>query len=146
MTGWRLGYLEAKEDIVQAISRIIDHTTSCASSISQAAALAGLRNKEWALQMNKEFEKRRNLLWDGLSGLEKFKPIKSQGTFYMFCDVRQSGLTSIEFSSKLLEKYLVSTIPADSFGAEGFIRLSFAASQEEIIKGIERIRLFLKHL
>jgi aspartate aminotransferase len=110
------------------------------------AALTALCNNQWTLQMNKEFEKRRNLLWDGLSALEKIKPIKPQGTFYMLCNINNCGLTSIDFSSKLLEKYLVSTIPADSFGASGFIRLSFAASQQEIIKGIERIQAFVKQL
>lgn len=146
MTGWRLGYLAAPDIIVGAISKIIDHTTSCACSISQAAALAALRNKEWTLDMCKEFEKRRDLLWQGLNALSKMGPVKSEGTFYMLCDIRQTRLSSLEFSSRLLEKHLVSTIPADAFGAEGFVRLSFAASQEEIRKGIERIGLFLKQL
>jgi aspartate aminotransferase len=143
MTGWRLGYLVAEEKIIAEISKLIDHTTSCASSISQAAALAALKNKDWSIQMRKDFEKRRNLLWEGLSTCKKIEAIKPEGTFYMFCDIKKSGLSSSEFSSKLLEEYLVSVIPADSFGAEGFIRLSFATSQDEIVKGIERIKKFV---
>ncbi|MDP2922863.1 MAG: pyridoxal phosphate-dependent aminotransferase [Candidatus Omnitrophota bacterium] len=146
MTGWRLGYLEAPDAIANGISKIIDHTTSCASSISQMAALAAFKNNNWSKQMNKEFEKRRDLLWQGLSTCDKLEPIKSEGTFYMLCDIRKAGLSSLEFSSQLLEKQLVSTIPADAFDAEGFIRLSFATSTQDIIKGIERIKLFLKEL
>jgi aspartate aminotransferase len=126
MTGWRLGYLEAKKDYSEAISKIIDHTTSCASSVSQAAALEALKDKEWPKIACTEFEKRRNLLWQGLSTCRKLKPFKPGGTFYMFCDISATGLTSLDFSSKLLEKTLVSTIPADGFGAEGYVRFSFA--------------------
>jgi aspartate aminotransferase len=105
-----------------------------------------LKDKNWIAQMNKEFEQRRNQLWEGLRVCDKLEPLKSEGTFYMFCDIRKTGLCSLEFSSRLLEKQLVSTIPADAFGAQGFIRLSFATSQKDIAKGIERIKLYLKQL
>ncbi|MEI8350365.1 MAG: pyridoxal phosphate-dependent aminotransferase [Candidatus Omnitrophota bacterium] len=146
MTGWRLGYLAADSILVEQIAKIIDHTTSCASSVSQIAALAALQNTAWPQQMRKEFENRRNLLYNGLGQLKAIQPIKTEGTFYMFCDIRKSGLTSADFSSRLLEKHLVSTIPADSFGAEGFIRLSFATSTEDIKKGIERIKTFAQSI
>lgn len=146
MTGWRLGYLAAHQDFIGAISKVIDHTTSCASSISQAAALSAIQDKAWPVAMKKEFENRRNMLYDGLKGFKKCKPLKPNGTFYMFCDIRKSGLNSLEFSSQLLDKYLVSTIPAMSFGAEGFVRLSFATSSEDINKGIGRIKSFLEGL
>jgi aspartate aminotransferase len=142
MTGWRLGYLEAASNFIEAISRVIDHTTSCASSVSQAAGLAAIEDKKWPQTMRGEFESRRNLLFNGLSALKKIKPFKPSGTFYMFCDIKKSGLSSVDFSSNLLDKHLVSTIPADSFGAEGFIRLSFATSTQDIEKGIERIKTF----
>jgi aspartate aminotransferase len=146
MTGWRMGYLCAHEDLVDQISKIIDHTTSCACSITQQAALAALQDKKWQEESCQEFEKRRNLLYEGLSKLKKISAIKSESTFYMFCDIRKTGLSSMEFSSKLLEEQLVSCIPADAFGAEGFVRLSFATSSEQIKKGIERIEKFLKRL
>jgi len=142
MTGWRLGYLEAASNFIEAISKVIDHTTSCASSVSQAAGLAAIEDKKWPQTMRGEFESRRNLLFNGLSALKKIKPFKPSGTFYMFCDIKKSGLSSVDFSSNLLDKHLVSTIPADSFGAEGFIRLSFATSTQDIEKGIERIKTF----
>jgi aspartate aminotransferase len=64
----------------------------------------------------------------------------------MFCDISATGLTSLDFSSKLLEKTLVSTIPADGFGAEGYVRFSFATSIADIEKGIDRIKQFVKEL
>lgn len=146
MTGWRLGYLEAASNYIESISKIIDHTTSCASSVSQAAGLAAIEDKKWPQTMRQEFENRRNMLYNGLSSLKKIKPFKPSGTFYMFCDIKKSGLSSVDFSSQLLDRHLVSTIPADSFGAEGFVRLSFATSTEDITKGIERIKAFTSSL
>lgn len=146
MTGWRIGYLAAPEEVVNEASKMIDHTTSCTSSISQRAAEAALENKDWPETIKKDFQERRNLLWDGLAECEKIIPVKSQGTFYMFCDIRNTGLSSLEFCSQLLEKYLVSSIPANAFGAEGFIRLSFATSSPSIEKGVDRIKTFLKRL
>ncbi len=144
MTGWRVGYLAAHERIIEAVSKIIDHTTSCASSISQKAALAAIENKEWQSQIRTKFEKRRNLLWEGISNCSKLRPIKPEGTFYMFCDITGTGLSSLEFSNKLLEQHLVSCIPADVFGKEGFVRFSFATNSEQISKGVDRIKDFLK--
>ncbi|MFH1503844.1 MAG: pyridoxal phosphate-dependent aminotransferase [Candidatus Omnitrophota bacterium] len=144
MTGWRMGYLAAPVEIASLISKIIDHTTSCACSISQKAALAAFGNKEWQEKMREEFLKRRDCLYQGLMSIGKLKPFKSQGAFYLFCDIRGSGLTSTDFAARLLEEKLVSCIPADSFGQEGFVRISFSTSLEQIRKGVERITNFLK--
>ena len=147
MTGWRLGYVVAPDDIVKEISKIIDHTTSCSVSISQMAGLASLKEgKAWVKDACRKFEARRNLLWEGLKDCEKIKPIKSQGTFYMFCDVSKTNLSSFDFASKLLEGKLVSVIPGSAFGAEGYVRISFATSEDNIKKGIERIKEFLEEL
>lgn len=143
MTGWRIGYLVADERIINEASKIIDHTTSCASSISQSAALAALGNKEWQREIKNKFQERRNALWDGLSAFSELKLIKPQGTFYLFCDIRGSGLNSFDFATKLLENFLTSCIPADSFGQEGYIRCSFSTSLEQIAKGVQRIGDFL---
>ena len=144
MTGWRIGYLAADKEIIDEASKIIDHTTSCASSISQSAALAALGGKAWQEDLRSKFQKRRDVLWEGLSGFNELEPIKSQGTFYIFCDIRGTGMSSFNFSTKLLENFLVSCIPADAFGEEGYVRFSFATSLEQIVKGIERIGDFLK--
>ncbi|MFA6281886.1 MAG: pyridoxal phosphate-dependent aminotransferase, partial [Candidatus Omnitrophota bacterium] len=96
MTGWRMGYLCADQNFSGAISKLIDHTTSCASSISQAAAQAAINDKTWPIEMRAKFENRRNLLWEGLKGLKKIKPLRPAGTFYMLCDIKKSGLSSMD--------------------------------------------------
>lgn len=146
MTGWRVGYLVANEKFVKETAKIVGHTTSCPCSISQAAALAALENESWQEQVSIKFEKRRDLLFEGLTKIDKIKPFKSEGTFYMFCDIRETGLNSLEFCSRLLDKHLVSCIPASAFGKEGFIRISFSTSSEQIKKGIDRISNFIKQL
>jgi aspartate aminotransferase len=146
MTGWRIGYLVAKEKIIEEASKIVDHTTSCAVSISQKGALASLDNQDWVGKIRGEFQERRDLIFEGLSHCEKIKPLKPQGTFYLFCEISETGLSSFDFCSQILEKYLVSCIPGSPFGAEGFIRISFATSKEQIEKGIERIKEFLKEI
>jgi len=143
MTGWRIGYLVADERIINEASKIIDHTTSCASSISQSAALAALGNKEWQEEIRNKFQERRDALWEGLSAFSELKPVKPQGTFYLFCDIRGSGLGSFDFATKLLENFLTSCIPADVFGEEGYLRCSFSTSLEQIAKGVQRIGDFL---
>ena len=146
MTGWRIGYLAAPDSLVENISKIIDHTTSCASAISQKAALAALGDKDWKTQARDTFEKRRNILWEGLSKIDRLKPLKSEGTFYMFCNIGETNLTSFDFSTQLLQRHLVSVIPSEPFGKEGFIRLSFSTSLEQIKKGIERIKQFISEI
>jgi len=144
MTGWRLGYLAAPKEISEEASKVIDHTTSCASSIAQNAALAALRDREWPKHVQAVFQERRDIIWEGLKKIPKLKPIKPQGTFYLFCDISATGLTASDFCAQLLQNHLVSCIPADSFGASGFVRISFATSKEQIEKGIARIKDFVK--
>jgi len=146
MTGWRIGYLVADEKIINQTSKIIDHTTSCASSISQSAALAALGNKDWPEKIRSKFQERRDAIWKGLTAFPELKPFKSQGTFYLFCGIRGSGLGSFDFSTRLLENFLTSCIPADPFGQEGYLRCSFSTSLEQISKGVERIGEFLTSL
>lgn len=146
MTGWRLGYLGGPADLVEQISKIIDHTTSCACSIAQRAGMEALEHHDFYCQIREKFQERRDLLWKGLRACEYIRPYKSQGTFYMFCDIRDTGLNSFDFANRLLKEHLVSCVPADAFGLDGFIRFSFATSNDQIIKGIERINAFVKSL
>ena len=146
MTGWRLGYLAAPDEFIEQACKIIDHTTSCACAISQRAGLAALGNESIALEVRKTFQSRRDLLMRGLSECKGIKPYKPQGTFYMFCDIRDTKMNSFDFASKLLKEKLVSSIPADAFGWDGFLRLSFSTSDEQIEKGISRIKEFLSNI
>ncbi len=146
MTGWRVGYLVGPKKIISAASKIIDHTTSCLTSISQKAALAAFELNQWRLKARAEFENRRNLLWEGLNSCDKIKVIKPKGTFYMFCDITETGLSSFDFANKLLESQRVSCIPASAFGKEGFVRLSFSTNTEQLSKGVDRIKKFISTL
>ncbi len=146
MTGWRIGYLAANNTFVKEASKIVGHTTSCPCSISQAAALAALSDKKWPNQVSAKFEARRDLLYQGLAKTPKVKPLKPEGTFYLFCDIRETGLTSLDFCSRLLDESLVSCIPASAFGKEGFIRVSFSADLKQISEGLNRINSFIKKL
>lgn len=146
MTGWRIGYLTAAQNIVDQIAKLIAHTTSCACSISQAAALAAFEDKSWEKQIREKFEARRDLTYNLLKQNPKIKPFKSEGTFYMFCDIQETGLSSFDFCSRLLEEELVSCMPSEPFGKDGFIRLSFSTGIEQINKGIDRINKFVHKL
>lgn len=146
MTGWRIGYLAANQKIIDAAARIIDHTTSCASSISQSAALAALDNEAWLEEIRSRFQDRRDFIWKRLLDFPELKPVKPQGTFYLFCDIHGSGLGSYDFANRLLEEFLVSAIPADSFGQAGYLRFSFSTSRDQIDKGVRRVGDFLSSL
>ncbi|MBD3263736.1 MAG: aminotransferase class I/II-fold pyridoxal phosphate-dependent enzyme [Candidatus Omnitrophica bacterium] len=146
MTGWRIGYLAGKKDVIKEASKIIDHTTSCSCAISQKGALAALSSPDWQEKVKNDFQLRRNEMFDNLTKCKFLTPFKSEGTFYMFCDIRKTNLNSFEFSSRLLENHLVSCIPADAFGLDGFVRLSFSTGLEQIIKGVDRIKDFESRL
>ncbi|MBU1113119.1 MAG: pyridoxal phosphate-dependent aminotransferase [Candidatus Omnitrophica bacterium] len=146
MTGWRLGYLSAPDEVSEQASKIIDHTTSCACSISQNAAFSAFKDQQWPKKVQAIFQERRDIIWKGLKECPELDPIKPQGTFYLFCDISSTGLNASDFATQLLEKHLVSCIPADSFGISGFVRMSFATSNQQISKGIERIKVFLTEL
>ncbi|MBD3246781.1 MAG: aminotransferase class I/II-fold pyridoxal phosphate-dependent enzyme [Candidatus Omnitrophica bacterium] len=144
MTGWRVGYLAGPEKIIGAASNILAHTTSCLCSISQHAALAAIQDTEWISKMQKILEQRRDLLFAGLKRYPKLSPCKPEGTFYLFCDIRETGIDSSTFAAQLLTQQLVSCIPAEPFGQEGYLRMSFATGEEQIEKGIARIGAFLE--
>ena len=142
MTGWRIGYLAGPEGIIKAISTLQDHSTSNPTSISQKAALAALvdeRGNVFVANMFKEFKKRRDYMVERLKNIPGFSPFIPGGAFYIFCSISKTGLKSSELTKILLEKELVAVIPGDGFGADDYIRLSFATSMEDIKKGLDRI-------
>jgi aspartate aminotransferase len=140
MTGWRIGYLGAPCDITKAISNLQDHSTSNPNSIAQKAAACALgAPDDFTVKMCQEFKKRRDYLASRLSGIKKISFTLPQGAFYMFCDVSKTGLSSMAFSTRLLEEEYVSVIPGISFGMDDYIRISFATSMEDLQKGMDRI-------
>ena len=145
MTGWRIGYLAAEQEIVNYIRKFKDHTTSNPASISQVAALAALSASEESIRaMKEEFEKRRNLMMSCLDKISEISYIPPQGAFYVFCNISRLKMGSAAFAEKILNDVNVALIPGDGFGADDYIRLSFATSTERIQEGIKRIGGWVK--
>ncbi len=146
MTGWRIGYAAGPPDIIKAMSKIQGHTTSNASTISQWAALAALQGPQDCInRFRKIFQDRRDFVMGILKQNPAIPYIHPQGAFYVFIDVSRVFGNSIEdriitnaldFCSYLIDKYRVVVVPGDAFGAPGFIRVSIAASKENLRKGI----------
>jgi aspartate aminotransferase len=145
MTGWRIGYLGGPADIVQAISRLQDHSTSNPASISQKAAVAALKtDSDFSRKSCQEFQKRRDYLVARLKEIEKIDYVVPGGAFYMFCGITETGMDSFNFASRLLDEELVALIPGNSFGRDDYVRISFATSLAQIEKGIDRIKQWLE--
>lgn len=147
MTGYRIGYLLGNEEVVNAMASIQSQSTSNPSSISMYAAFKAISIYRDVESMRAEFEKRRNYVVDELNKIG-FKCFKPQGAFYVFPDARQiikkmNIDSSIKFSQALLEKELVAVVPGEGFGRQGFIRISFATSMENLVEGLNRIRRFV---
>jgi len=147
MTGWRLGYVAGPDEVIAQTGKIIDHTTSCTNAFAQAGAIAALkRGGAWCEEKRKEFELRRDFICDCFSSCPQISFARPQGTFYLFCDIGKTGLSSLEFASRLLEEFRVAVIPSPGFGVEGYIRLSFAADTQTIERGTKRIKKFIASL
>ena len=146
MTGWRLGTLVANPEISKAVADLQSQTTSNATTFAQFGALAAMEN--WDQSMNAvnemlvHFDSRRLKLLDGLCDIEGVSCQRAQGAFYLFPNISSLGLSSEEFSSRLLEDQKVAVVSGHAFGAEGYIRLSYATSDEVIEKGLSRIKDF----
>ena len=156
MTGWRIGYAGGPEEIIQAMTKIQSHSTSCACSISQKAAVAALNQPEEEIKKRtKEFDKRRKLIKEALKKIKHVKINKPLGAFYIFPDFSyflgreySNGVikNSLDLANYILEKAEVAVVPGSAFGAEGHLRISYAASSEEIKEGMKRIRWALSEL
>jgi aspartate aminotransferase len=156
MTGWRIGYMAASAEIAKACTKIQGQFTSAASSISQMASKeAMLTDPKDIKYMVDAFKKRRDVLYNGLSQIPTLVCNKPIGAFYLFPKVnalygKKIGDRSIQNASDLcmyfLEEAHVATVPGSAFGADDYIRLSYAASEEDLIKAISRIKLAIERL
>lgn len=141
MTGWRIGYLAAPLDLVEAISRLQDHSTSNPTSISQKAAQAALNAPDdFVKYMCQEFQKRRDYMALRLAQIKKMGFVMPKGAFYIFCDISKTGLDSLTFANRLLDEVGVAVIPGKGFGRDDYVRISFATNLKEIEKGMDRIQ------
>lgn len=145
MTGWRIGYALANKEFIAAMLKIHQYTIFCAPITAQMAALTALAAGEDAMRgMVAEYDRRRRLMVDGLRriGLPCFEP---QGAFYIFPSIRETGLSSQAFAEQLLAREKVAVTPGSAFGAcgEGYVRCSYAASEENLVEALRRLERFV---
>ena len=148
MTGWRLGYACAEERILKQMLKLHQFAIMCAPTTSQYSAVEALRNGDADVRkMRDAYDERRRFLVYHLRkmGLDCFEPY---GAFYVFPSIRKFGLSSEEFAEKLLKEEKVAVVPGNAFGAsgEGFIRISYAYSLDNLKKAMERMERFVKSL
>ena len=148
MTGWRLGYACGPEEIICEMTKVHQFAIMCAPTNSQYAAVEALRNgDDDVIEMREAYNGRRRFLLHAFEemGLPCFEPL---GAFYAFPCVKEFGMTSDEFATRLLEEQKVAVVPGDAFGecGEGYLRISYAYSLEDLKKALDRMAVFVKKL
>lgn len=150
MTGWRLGTLLAPAPIAKAVANIQSQTSSNATTFAMYGALAAMQNPEKSRaavqEMLVHFDRRRIKLLEGLSAIDGITCARAQGAFYLFPNISSFQMDGNEFASKLLDEEKVAVVPGEGFGAPGYMRLSYATSDEVIEKGLVRLGNFCKKL
>lgn len=147
MTGWRLGFCAAPEPIAKAIDAIQSHSTSNPTSFAQKGAVAALNGPQDHLPMwLAEFDKRRRYAHERLNAIPGITCCNARGAFYLFPNISVAGLKSTVFCAKLLEQEQVAAVPGIAFGADDYIRLSYATGLSNIEKGLERLDRFVRSL
>ena len=150
MTGWRIGYAAGPVELIKAIAKIQSQSTSNPCSVSQAAAVEALNGPQDYLKDNaNKFQKRRDIVVGKLNDIEGIECQTPEGAFYVFPSCEgligkktpdgNSINSDTDFASYLLEEALVAVVPGVAFGAEGFFRISYATSQENLDKALDRI-------
>ncbi len=146
MTGWRLGYACGPKVILDQILKIHQFAIMCAPTTSQYAAIEALRHGDADVEkMRNEYDRRRRFLLNAFQemGIECFEPF---GAFYMFPSIKKFGMSSDEFATRLLKEEKIAVVPGTAFGdcGEGFLRISYAYSIEDLKAALERIESFIK--
>lgn len=150
MTGWRMGYLATADDkLVKLMDNLQSQCTSNINSITQKASVVALNgDADRDIEMMRQaFEKRRDLACDLINNIGGLSVQKPQGAFYLFINIKgvaKFGGDSMKFCSELLSREGVALVPGSAFGMDGYVRLSFACSTEQIIEGIKRIEKFVR--
>jgi aminotransferase len=146
MTGWRIGYVTAPTSLMEAMRKLHQYLIMSAPTMGQAAALEALMNGEEAVeQMRQQYDCRRRMIVQGFNdlGLTCFEP---RGAFYAFPSVAASGMDDEEFCEQLLREERVAVVPGSAFGESGtgFVRASYATSEENIERALERMEKFMR--
>ena len=149
MTGWRMGYLASKDStLLSCIDNLQGNSTSNINSFTQMASITALSLESEVEQMREEFQRRRDFAYKLCSSIPSLSLNCPDGAFYLFINITQSkrfAKESMSFAKALLEEQGVAIVPGVAFGYEGFIRMSFATSMQNIQRGLEKISLFLEN-
>ena len=153
MTGWRVGWLAAPPEIASAAARLQSHMTSNVSNVSQRAAIAAIIGpQEPVREMRDNFDRRRRIMFEMLSGIDGIRCSEPMGALYTFPSVEgllgrtfagRSPATSLDLAQILLEEINVAVVPGEAFGAPGYLRFSFALGDDDLVEGLERIAAFV---
>ena len=149
MTGWRLGYGVANRRIIAQFSKLMANSASCTASFVQMAGVAALRGpQEPAQQMVAEFRRRRDIIVQGLNAIRGLHCAMPQGAFYAFPNIRALQRSSAEVASRLLDEAGIACLAGTAFGdyGEGYLRFSYASSEENIRKMLKQLETFVHHL
>lgn len=148
MTGWRIGYFTGPKEVIDAAQKIQSHSISCATSFAQHGAVRALTSdtvQEKVVEMRDKFEKRRDLVCDGLEEIDGLNFVRPEGAFYCFIKY-DLDMSSIEFCENLLKEEGVGVTPGSAFGPDRdrWIRISYANSRENLKEALEKIRSFME--
>ena len=149
MTGYRLGYVLAPEELIAAMTKLQENVAACAPLPSQYAGIEALSGKvDYSKNMVEVFTERRDILYNGLKDLPLIKCLLPEATFYMMVDISQTGMKSIEFAHTLLDQAHVAVVPAVAYGesCDDFIRIAFTIDKERIQEGVRRIATFVRSI
>lgn len=147
MTGWRIGYAIAPAEIVAQMAKLVLYTSTCANSIGQRAAIAALKGPQnCVLETVKEYKRRRDFVVKRLNEIEGISCKLPKGAFYAFPNIKGLGMSSLDCAYYFLEHAKVSTVPGTGFGeyGEGYLRISYATSLENLEKAMNRIEIAVK--
>jgi len=147
MTGWRLGFLAAPEPIAKAIDAVQSHSTSNPNSFAQKGGVEALNGPQDHLpKWLAEYDKRRRYAHQKLNSMPGISCVNAKGAFYLFPNISKTGLKSSEFCARLLETEKVAAVPGIAFGADDYLRISYATSLGNIEKGLDRMDRFVRGL
>ncbi len=149
MTGWRCGYILGPEAIIQQMVKIQEYVVSCVTTPSQYAAMAAINGPQDTLELMKEqYGKNRLLVMETIETIPLLSMGTPEGAFYAFINIKESGMSSVDFCVSLLEREHVVLSPGVGFGeeGEGFVRMSYVSSHEDMKRGLERLRHFMETL
>lgn len=147
MPGWRMGYAIGPKWLIEQMPKTHDVTVSCVPAPFQYAGAYALRNcDEEVAEMLAKYRRRRDIVCEGINAIDGLSAIRPKGAFYLFFNIKETGMTPEDFAFSLLRQEKVALVPGDGFGAagEGYIRLTYAADEQSLQRALERIDKFVR--